>query len=193
MFSHYLRTTCRSSSSYLDPLRAQRTHSEVQVTKSLQSSTTCTSLSCELCYVSTDSQRCDSCVLTRKSTARIKHRVHDMVRTCVCKSNNSMLLFACCQLILLWCAAYTIYEAVPHTVEGWKDVSGLMSNRTFIDLGLSLMVRQHYTRTNDTGNLRSLHDLITHVPGPMAHAHFLLPIPSPAPVLRQHPSHICFQ
>jgi len=50
-----------------------------------------------------------------------------------------ILMFAVCQGLLLYCAGYTVYQTVPHTVAGWKDVSGLFSNRTFLDLAMSLM------------------------------------------------------
>lgn len=33
----------------------------------------------------------------------------------------AMVLFGLCNIITLYCAGYTIYLAVPHTVAGWKD------------------------------------------------------------------------
>lgn len=33
----------------------------------------------------------------------------------------SMVLFGLCNMITLYCAGYTIYLAVPHTVDGWKN------------------------------------------------------------------------
>ena len=32
-----------------------------------------------------------------------------------------MILFGLCNVITLWCAGYTIYLAVPHNVDGWKN------------------------------------------------------------------------
>ena len=33
----------------------------------------------------------------------------------------SMVLFGLCNIITLWCAGYTVYLAVPHTIDGWKN------------------------------------------------------------------------
>jgi len=32
-----------------------------------------------------------------------------------------MILFGLCNIITLWCAGYTVYLAVPHTFDGWKE------------------------------------------------------------------------
>jgi hypothetical protein len=32
-----------------------------------------------------------------------------------------MILFGLCNIITTWCAAYTVYLAVPHDLEGWKN------------------------------------------------------------------------
>ena len=32
-----------------------------------------------------------------------------------------IVLFGLCNVITLWCAGYTVYLAVPHTLDGWKD------------------------------------------------------------------------
>ena len=32
-----------------------------------------------------------------------------------------MILFGLCNIITLWCAGYTVYLAVPHTLDGWKE------------------------------------------------------------------------
>ncbi|KAG2159198.1 chitin synthase-domain-containing protein [Suillus bovinus] len=32
-----------------------------------------------------------------------------------------MVLFCICNIITLWCAGWTVYLAVPHTIAGWKD------------------------------------------------------------------------
>ena len=53
----------------------------------------------------------------------------------------SIILFACCQGILLYCAGWTVYQTVPHTTEGWQDYQALFANRTFVQLALSLAVR----------------------------------------------------
>ncbi|RSH88864.1 Chitin synthase, class 2 [Saitozyma podzolica] len=50
-----------------------------------------------------------------------------------------IFMFAICQGLLLYCAGYTVYQTVPHTTAGWSDVKALFSNRTFLDLALSLM------------------------------------------------------
>jgi len=43
-----------------------------------------------------------------------------------------MVLFGLCNIITTWCAAFTVYLAVPHDVAGWKDfpecVQKLFSN-----------------------------------------------------------------
>lgn len=33
-----------------------------------------------------------------------------------------MILFGFCNVITLWCAGYTVYLAVPHSVAGWKGI-----------------------------------------------------------------------
>jgi len=44
----------------------------------------------------------------------------------------AMVLFGLCNIITTWCAAFTVYLAVPHNVAGWKDfpecVQKLFSN-----------------------------------------------------------------
>ena len=32
-----------------------------------------------------------------------------------------IILFGLCNIITLWCAGYTVYLAVPHTLDGWKN------------------------------------------------------------------------
>ncbi|KAI0800657.1 chitin synthase 2 [Fomes fomentarius] len=50
-----------------------------------------------------------------------------------------IVLFGLCNVITLWCAGYTVYLAVPHTLEGWKDFPKLISeNATFRDIVISL-------------------------------------------------------
>jgi chitin synthase len=51
----------------------------------------------------------------------------------------AIVLFGLCNIIALWCAAYTVYLAVPHTVSGWKDFPELLrTNNTFRDIVISL-------------------------------------------------------
>lgn len=49
-----------------------------------------------------------------------------------------ILAFGLCNIIALWCAGFTVYLAVPHTVAGWEDVKGLFANKTFRDIAISL-------------------------------------------------------
>ncbi|KAH9849261.1 chitin synthase 2 [Lenzites betulinus] len=50
-----------------------------------------------------------------------------------------IVLFGLCNVITLWCAGYTVYLAVPHTVAGWKDFPHLVeTNATFRDIVISL-------------------------------------------------------
>ncbi|KAI0640023.1 chitin synthase 2 [Trametes polyzona] len=50
-----------------------------------------------------------------------------------------IVLFGLCNVITLWCAAYTVYLAVPHSVEGWKNFPHLVeTNATFRDIVISL-------------------------------------------------------
>ncbi|KAA1467769.1 glycosyltransferase family 2 protein [Dentipellis sp. KUC8613] len=51
----------------------------------------------------------------------------------------SMILFGLCNVITLWCAGYTIYLALPHTVAGWKDLPHLIeTNATIRELVISI-------------------------------------------------------
>lgn len=34
----------------------------------------------------------------------------------------AIILFGFCNVITLWCAGYTVYLAVPHSVDGWKHI-----------------------------------------------------------------------
>jgi len=34
----------------------------------------------------------------------------------------AMILFGFCNVITLWCAGYTVYLAVPHSVSGWENI-----------------------------------------------------------------------
>ncbi|KIJ66341.1 glycosyltransferase family 2 protein [Hydnomerulius pinastri MD-312] len=51
----------------------------------------------------------------------------------------AMVLFGFCNIITLWCAGYTVYLAVPHTVAGWKDFPNLVAtNQAFREIVISL-------------------------------------------------------
>ncbi|KAI0803157.1 glycosyltransferase family 2 protein [Irpex lacteus] len=51
-----------------------------------------------------------------------------------------IFLFGLCAIITLWCAGYTVYLAVPHTLAGWKDLPHLIqTNATFRDIVISLV------------------------------------------------------
>ncbi|EGO31066.1 glycosyltransferase family 2 protein [Serpula lacrymans var. lacrymans S7.9] len=51
----------------------------------------------------------------------------------------SMVLFGFCNIITLWCAGFTVYLAVPHTVAGWKDFPNLVAtNQAFREIVISL-------------------------------------------------------
>lgn len=51
----------------------------------------------------------------------------------------SMVLFGLCNIICLWCAGYTVWLAVPHTLAGWEDAPNLLEhNETFRDIAVSL-------------------------------------------------------
>ncbi|TCD68309.1 Chitin synthase, class 2 [Steccherinum ochraceum] len=51
----------------------------------------------------------------------------------------SIILFGICNMVTLWCAGYTVYMAVPHTTEGWKNISHLLrTNASFRDIVISI-------------------------------------------------------
>lgn len=51
----------------------------------------------------------------------------------------AIILFGLCNVITLWCAAYTVYLAVPHTLKDWKNFGSLVENNTtFRDIVISL-------------------------------------------------------
>ncbi|KAJ8483166.1 hypothetical protein ONZ51_g4901 [Trametes cubensis] len=50
-----------------------------------------------------------------------------------------IILFGLCNVITLWCAGYTVYLAVPKTIDGWKNFPHLVeTNATFRDIVISL-------------------------------------------------------
>jgi len=51
----------------------------------------------------------------------------------------SMILFGLCNAITLWCAGYTVYLNVPHTVNGWEDFPHLVAtNKSLQEIVISL-------------------------------------------------------
>jgi chitin synthase len=50
----------------------------------------------------------------------------------------AIILFGLCNVITLWCAGYTVYLQVPHTINGWKDFPQLLeTNAAFRDIVIS--------------------------------------------------------
>lgn len=50
-----------------------------------------------------------------------------------------MVLFGICNCITLWCAGYTVYMAVPHTLSGWEHFGQLVeNNKAFREIVISL-------------------------------------------------------
>ncbi|KAG6846075.1 hypothetical protein H0H87_006439 [Tephrocybe sp. NHM501043] len=53
---------------------------------------------------------------------------------------TAMILFGLCNIITMWCAGYTVYLAVPHTTEGWKDIVDLIkTNKTLQEIVIALL------------------------------------------------------
>ncbi|KIJ46535.1 glycosyltransferase family 2 protein [Sphaerobolus stellatus SS14] len=51
----------------------------------------------------------------------------------------AIVLFGFVNVITLWCAGWTVYLAVPHTLAGWKDFGGLVENNAaFREIVISL-------------------------------------------------------
>ncbi|KAL5519166.1 CHS2 [Sanghuangporus vaninii] len=51
----------------------------------------------------------------------------------------AIFLFGVCNIVTLWCAGWTVYLAVPHTLDGWKNFGTLVQdNETFRDIVISL-------------------------------------------------------
>ncbi|KAF4611403.1 hypothetical protein D9613_004178 [Agrocybe pediades] len=52
----------------------------------------------------------------------------------------AMVLFGLCSIITTWCAGYTVYLVVPHTVAGWKDFPELFkTNKTLQQTVIALL------------------------------------------------------
>jgi len=53
---------------------------------------------------------------------------------------TAIILFGLCNIITMWCAGYTVYLAVPHTVAGWHNLPELIrTNRTLQDIVIALL------------------------------------------------------
>ncbi|TFK41905.1 glycosyltransferase family 2 protein [Crucibulum laeve] len=53
---------------------------------------------------------------------------------------SAMFLFGLCNIITMWCAGYTVYLAVPHTLDGWKDLPNLITtNKALRDIAIALL------------------------------------------------------
>ncbi|KAG6851356.1 hypothetical protein H0H93_005754 [Arthromyces matolae] len=53
---------------------------------------------------------------------------------------TAIILFGLCNIITMWCAGYTVYLAVPHTVDGWKNIVDLIkTNKTLQDIVIALL------------------------------------------------------
>jgi chitin synthase len=50
----------------------------------------------------------------------------------------AILLFGVCNIITLWCAGFTVYLAVPHTLDGWKDYRSLLKKSNTLHIVISL-------------------------------------------------------
>ncbi|KAF8079053.1 chitin synthase 2 [Lyophyllum atratum] len=53
---------------------------------------------------------------------------------------TAIILFGLCNIITMWCAGYTVYLAVPHSLAGWSDLPDLiMTNKTLRDIVIALL------------------------------------------------------
>ncbi|KAF6754281.1 chitin synthase 2 [Ephemerocybe angulata] len=52
----------------------------------------------------------------------------------------AMVLFGLCNIVTMWCAGYTVYLAVPHTVADWKNFPELFrTNKTLQDITIAVL------------------------------------------------------
>lgn len=51
----------------------------------------------------------------------------------------AVILFGLCNVVTLWCAGWTVYLSVPHTLDGWSNWQELLNNPTFRDIAISLI------------------------------------------------------
>ncbi|KAG6911356.1 hypothetical protein DXG01_001027 [Tephrocybe rancida] len=53
---------------------------------------------------------------------------------------TAIILFGICNILTLWCAGYTVYLAVPHSTEGWKNIIELVkTNKTLQEIVIALL------------------------------------------------------
>lgn len=52
---------------------------------------------------------------------------------------TAIILFGLCNVVTLWCAGWTVYLSVPHTLDGWAKWQELLTNPTFRDIAISLL------------------------------------------------------
>ncbi|KAF5385268.1 hypothetical protein D9615_001155 [Tricholomella constricta] len=53
---------------------------------------------------------------------------------------TAIILFGLCNIITTWCAGYTVYLAVPHTLDGWQNLPELIrTNKTLRDIVIALL------------------------------------------------------
>jgi chitin synthase len=52
----------------------------------------------------------------------------------------AIILFGLCNVIALWCAGYTVYMAVPHTLDGWSNIGRLIqTNAAFRNIAMAFV------------------------------------------------------
>ncbi|KAG8708272.1 Chitin synthase, class 2 [Ceratobasidium sp. 394] len=51
---------------------------------------------------------------------------------------TAVVLFGFCNVITLWCAGFTVYLAVPHSLAEWANFDKSLENQTFRDIVISL-------------------------------------------------------
>jgi chitin synthase len=49
----------------------------------------------------------------------------------------AVISFGIINCLTLWCAAYTVYLAVPHSLKEWQNFEKLLNNKTFRDIAIS--------------------------------------------------------
>ncbi|KAG9092245.1 Chitin synthase, class 2 [Ceratobasidium sp. UAMH 11750] len=79
----------------------------------------------------------------------LKHYIAILFVVLICSLGNrpqgskftygtAVVLFGFCNIITLWCAGFTVYLAVPHSLAEWANFDKLLENRTFRDIVISL-------------------------------------------------------
>ncbi|RDB28666.1 Chitin synthase 2 [Hypsizygus marmoreus] len=52
----------------------------------------------------------------------------------------AIILFGLCNIITMWCAGFTVYLAVPHSVDGWRNLPELIkTNKTLQEIVIALL------------------------------------------------------